>query len=131
MTNGGQPGGNIRTAFLYNANRVSYDEASLNAVVDPVDQQNNPENPFFKSRLPLAATFGFMGQTIEVVNVHFASKGGSAPPQPALTPSPLSSVSQMLMLMAVWTSALSLFEIIIGRLGVPTGHCHLDLTCIL
>jgi predicted extracellular nuclease len=78
-TNGGQPGGNIRTAFLYNANRVSYDEASLNAVVDNVDQQTNPANPFFNSRLPLAATFTFMGQTIEVVNVHFASKGGSAP----------------------------------------------------
>jgi predicted extracellular nuclease len=78
-TNGGQPGGNIRVAFLYNANRVSYDEASLNAVVDNVDQQNNPANPFYRSRLPLAATFSFMGQTIEVVNVHFASKGGSAP----------------------------------------------------
>jgi predicted extracellular nuclease len=78
-TNGGQPGGNIRTAFLYNANRVSYDEASLNAVVDPIDQQTNPANPFFDSRLPLAATFSFKGQTIEVVNVHFASKCGSAP----------------------------------------------------
>jgi predicted extracellular nuclease len=78
-TNGGEPGGNIRTAFLYNANRVSYDEATLNAVVDPVDQQTNSENPFFNSRLPLAATFSFMGQAIEVVNVHLASKGGSAP----------------------------------------------------
>jgi predicted extracellular nuclease len=78
-TNGGQPGGNIRVAFLYNAKRVSYDETSLNAVVDPVDQQTNPANPFFNSRLPLAATFSFRGRTIEVVNVHFASKGGSAP----------------------------------------------------
>jgi predicted extracellular nuclease len=78
-TNGGEPGGSIRTAFLYNAKRVSYDETSLNAVVDPVDQQTNPANPFYNSRLPLAATFTFKGQTIEVVNVHFASKGGSAP----------------------------------------------------
>jgi endonuclease/exonuclease/phosphatase family metal-dependent hydrolase len=78
-TNGGQPGGNIRVAFLYNANRVSYDESSLNAVVDPVDQQTNSANPFYRSRLPLAATFSFMGRPIEVVNVHFASKGGSAP----------------------------------------------------
>jgi predicted extracellular nuclease len=78
-TNGGQPGGNIRTAFLYNAKRVSYDEASLNSVVEPTDQQGNSANPFFNSRLPLAATFSFKGQTIEVVNVHFASKGGSAP----------------------------------------------------
>jgi predicted extracellular nuclease len=78
-TNGGQPGGNIRTAFLYNAKRVSYDETSLNSVVDPTDQQTNRANPFFNSRLPLAATFSFKGRSIEVVNVHFASKGGSAP----------------------------------------------------
>jgi predicted extracellular nuclease len=78
-TSGGQPGGNIRTAFLYNAKRVSYDETSLNAIVDPTDQQTNRANPFFGSRLPLTATFTFQGQTIEVVNVHLRSKGGSAP----------------------------------------------------
>lgn len=56
-----------------------FDESSLNAVVYTVDQQTNPANPFYRSRLPLAASFTFEGQTIADVNVHWASKGGSAP----------------------------------------------------
>lgn len=80
-TSGGQPGGNIRTAFLYDPTRVKYIEGSLNAVTDPIDQQTNSENPFFGGRLPLAAKFMHIEtQTyFEVVNNHFSSKGGSAP----------------------------------------------------
>ena len=80
-TNGGQPIGNIRTAFLYNARRVTYVPGSLNAVVDAVDQQTNAANPFFDSRLPLAAKFKFLPTEtyFEVVNNHWSSKGGSAP----------------------------------------------------
>lgn len=77
-TNGGQPGGNIRTAFLYNSERVDLVEGSVRTVTDPSDQQTNPDNPFFDSRLPLAADFQFDGQTVTAVNNHFSSKGGSA-----------------------------------------------------
>jgi uncharacterized protein len=78
-TNGGQPGGNIRTAFLYNPARVDLVEDSIQTATDPADQQTNPNNPFFASRLPLAATFLFNGQEVTVVNNHFSSKGGSKP----------------------------------------------------
>ncbi|MFE4106253.1 endonuclease/exonuclease/phosphatase family protein [Almyronema epifaneia] len=87
-TSGGQPGGNIRTAFLYNSERVSLAgnpqlnnpfAGSIQTVVDPLDQQTNPNNPFFDTRLPLVGYFSFAGQTIAVVNNHFSSKGGSSP----------------------------------------------------
>ena len=48
-------------------------------VTDPQEQQTNPENPFFDSRLPLVATFTFDGEEITLVNNHFSSKGGSSP----------------------------------------------------
>ncbi|MGE0418132.1 MAG: SdiA-regulated domain-containing protein, partial [Acetobacteraceae bacterium] len=86
-TNGGEPGGNIRTAFLYRTDRVGYLADSLktigadgSAVTAPyTDQQTNPDNPFYDSRLPLVATFTFNGAPVTVVNNHFTSKGGSAP----------------------------------------------------
>jgi predicted extracellular nuclease/2',3'-cyclic-nucleotide 2'-phosphodiesterase (5'-nucleotidase family) len=86
-TNGGEPGGNIRTAFVYRTDRVDFVDGSLrtigangNAISDPAgsaDQQNNPDNPFFDSRVPLAATFEFNGEEVTIVNNHFTSKGGS------------------------------------------------------
>ena len=78
-TSGGQPGGNIRTAYLYNPDRVDFVESSLDPVVEPQNQQTDPTNPFFDSRLPLVATFTFNGEEITLVNNHFSSKGGSAP----------------------------------------------------
>ncbi|MGF1568616.1 MAG: choice-of-anchor I family protein [Nodosilinea sp.] len=78
-TSGGQPGGNIRTAYLYNPDRVSLVDDSLSPVVDAADQQVNEENPFFDSRLPLAATFLFNDEEVSLVNNHFSSKGGSQP----------------------------------------------------
>jgi len=78
-TNGGEPGGNIRTAFLYNPECVDLVEGSVKTVTDPQEQQTNPDNPFFNSRLPLAADFEFNDQTVTVVDNHFSSKGGSAP----------------------------------------------------
>ncbi|WP_071517140.1 endonuclease/exonuclease/phosphatase family protein [Geitlerinema sp. PCC 9228] len=78
-TNGGQPGGNIRNAFLYKPDRVRFVEGSLTSIVDPQDQQTNPDNPFFDSRLPLSAEFRFGEETVTVVNNHFSSKGGSSP----------------------------------------------------
>lgn len=78
-TSGGQPGGNIRTAFLYNSDRVDFVEDSLTAITDAQAQQTDEDNPFFDSRLPLAAKFTFNGEEVTVVNNHFSSKGGSAP----------------------------------------------------
>jgi len=86
---GGQPGGNIRTAYLYRDDRVDFVEGSLRtiaadgtAISDPAgngDQVANPDNPFFGSRPPLVATFMFNGEAVTVVDNHFTSKGGSAP----------------------------------------------------
>lgn len=78
-TSGGAPGANIRTAFLYNPDRVSLVNGSVRTVTDPLDQQTNPANAFFDTRLPLVADFQFNGETITVVNNHFSSKGGSDP----------------------------------------------------
>jgi predicted extracellular nuclease/methionine-rich copper-binding protein CopC len=86
-TNGGQPGGNIRTAFLYRTDHVGFVAGSLRsigangqAITSGPDtaQQSDPNHPFFGSRPPLAADFTFNGQTLTVVDDHFTSKGGSA-----------------------------------------------------
>ena len=71
---GGQPGGNIRTAFLYNDERVDLVDGSVQAIGD----QGSGET-FNGARLPLAADFTFEGETVTVVNNHFSSKGGSSP----------------------------------------------------
>ena len=86
-TNGGEGGGNIRTAFIYRVDRVDFVDGSLKtvaangtAITDPngnTDQQINPDNPFFDSRPPLIATFEFNGEEVTIVNNHFTSKGGS------------------------------------------------------
>ena len=85
-TNGGEPGGNIRTAFIYRTDRVGFVAGSLATVAadgSPItsgtyaDQQTNPDNPFHDSRPPLSATFTFNGQAVTVLSNHFTSKGGS------------------------------------------------------
>jgi predicted extracellular nuclease/methionine-rich copper-binding protein CopC len=93
-SNGGEPGGNIRTALLYRTDRVDFVAGSLrtigadgHAISNPdenapdgnADQQTNPDNPFFSSRPPLVATFTFHGEAVTIVDNHFTSKGGSAP----------------------------------------------------
>ncbi|MEA5477924.1 choice-of-anchor I family protein [Pseudanabaena galeata UHCC 0370] len=67
---GGQPGGNIRNAYLYNPSRVSLVEGSVEAITG---------DAFVGSRLPLVASFTFNGETVTLVNNHFSSKGGSSP----------------------------------------------------
>lgn len=71
---GGQPGANIRTAFLYNPNRVELVDGSVKTIGG-----QNPGEAFAGARLPLVATFEFNGQEVTVVNNHFSSKGGSSP----------------------------------------------------
>jgi uncharacterized protein len=78
-TSGGQPGGNIRVAYLYDASRVSLVSGSVRTITDPVAQRSDPLSPFFATRLPLVAEFRDGLATITVVNVHLSSKGGSAP----------------------------------------------------
>ncbi|WP_236073212.1 endonuclease/exonuclease/phosphatase family protein [Streptomyces tardus] len=91
---GGEPGGNIRTAFLFNPERVTAEDrpggdattptaverrdgrASLTLSpgrVDPADEA------WEDSRKPLAAQFAFRGEPVIVVANHFSSKGGDEP----------------------------------------------------
>ncbi len=91
---GGQPGGNIRTVFLFDPERVSFTDrpggdattatgvtevrgkAALTASPGRVDPGNAAwEN----SRKPLAGEFVFRGRTVIVIANHFASKGGDQP----------------------------------------------------
>jgi predicted extracellular nuclease len=96
---GGQPGSNIRTAFLFNPERVEFvdrescgdgsaamvtDGGSLSCSPGLVD----PGNPAFRarneghggSRKPLVGEFRFAGERVLVVNLHLVSKGGDDPP---------------------------------------------------
>lgn len=93
---GGQPGANIRVAYLYNPARLSLvpgtkgagDAASgteptqfegrLALTLSPGRVQPL-DDAFAQSRKPLAAVFEFRGRRLVVVNNHFASKGGSDP----------------------------------------------------
>jgi len=83
---GGQPGGNIRTAFLYLDERVDLVSGSVRTI-EGEDQATDPNNPFFDARLPLVATFTFNDADITLVNNHFSSKGGSTPLLGAVQPS--------------------------------------------
>lgn len=92
--NGGQPGGNIRVAYLYNRARVGI---SRRGVADAMTATGlfersrkarltfnpgyiDPLNPAFdNSRKPLVAEFRANGKRIIVINNHFSSKGGDNP----------------------------------------------------
>jgi VCBS repeat-containing protein len=67
---GGEPGGNIRPGFLYNADRVSYVDGSAH-IIDAA--------AFNGSRKPLVADFVFNGEKVELIDVHFTSRLGSDP----------------------------------------------------
>jgi uncharacterized protein len=78
-TSGGEMGANIRTAFLYNPERIAV--SNVHCVVDPTEQPTDSANPFYGSRLPLAATFTFLPNTehvFDVINNHWTAKSGSA-----------------------------------------------------
>ncbi|MDA3630248.1 endonuclease/exonuclease/phosphatase family protein [Saccharopolyspora sp. WRP15-2] len=98
---GGQPGGNIRVAFLFNPARVSFVDrpgGDATTPVHPVAQGNgvgltaspgriDPANEAWKdSRKPLAGEFSFRGRTVVVVANHFNSKGGDQPLHGRLQP---------------------------------------------
>ena len=82
---GGQPGGNIRNAFLYRRDRVELDEGSVRRI-------GADEEAFVDSRKALVARFALRssGRSILLVNVHLASKRHQlplfAPEDPGLDP---------------------------------------------
>jgi predicted extracellular nuclease len=88
---GGQPGGNIRQVFLFNPERVSFNDraggdattatgvvrergrAALTLSPGRIDPANSA---WEDSRKPLAGEFTFRGRTVFVIANHFGSKGG-------------------------------------------------------
>lgn len=71
-TQGGVSGGNIRSVYLYNADRVT-----LKAPVTTIG--NEELNGTFKNtRLPLVGTFEFNGKDVTLLNVHLSSQAGSS-----------------------------------------------------
>ncbi|MCA1367201.1 endonuclease/exonuclease/phosphatase family protein [Bradyrhizobium sp. BRP14] len=65
---GGQPGGNIRLAYLFNPQRVTADPLAALRIDDPA---------FARTRLPLVLPLKFRGTELLIINVHFSSKSGS------------------------------------------------------
>ncbi|MFT8807277.1 Hint domain-containing protein [Gluconobacter sp.] len=70
---GGVSGGNIRSVYLYNPERVS-----LTAPVTTIGEEELASGTFKNTRLPLIGTFEFNGQTVTLVNVHLSSQAGSS-----------------------------------------------------
>lgn len=87
---GGQPGGNIRNAYLYDKSVVSFAgtiggatdaiavnaDGSLTLDAGRVDPTNDA---FDNSRKPLVAQFDVAGEDFILINTHFNSKGGDEP----------------------------------------------------
>jgi uncharacterized protein len=94
-TTGGQPGGNIRVAFLYRTDRgLSFVDrpggdattpAGVRRVLGRAELTMSPgliepgSAAWTTSRRPLVAEFRFLGRELIVIGNHFASKGGDQP----------------------------------------------------
>ncbi|OPF75229.1 endonuclease/exonuclease/phosphatase [Streptomyces antioxidans] len=106
---GGEPGGNIRVAFLYNPERVSFTDVPGGDSTTPVRVEKkggkaalsaspgriDPANDVWKdSRKPLAGQFSFRGRPVFVVANHFNSKGGDQGLDSRFQPPARSSESQ-------------------------------------
>jgi predicted extracellular nuclease len=94
VTDGGEPGGNIRVAFLFNPARVSFVDRPGGDATTPVGVTKNhgkaqltispgrvsPTDPAWaSSRKPLVGEFVFGGRTVFVIANHMNSKGGDQP----------------------------------------------------
>ena len=83
---GGVPGGNIRNAFLWNADRVTAEEIVTLEVPELTEFGVTDANAFDGTRDPLLGTFEFNGEEITLINNHLTSRFGSSPiyggPQP-------------------------------------------------
>lgn len=99
---GGQPGGNIRNAFLYNPARVELVAGSLRRL-------GEDDPAFDDSRKPLMARFRFRDAEIDVVNVHLASKrhqaGLFAPENPGHDPREPTRIAQARVVRQALTNA--------------------------
>ena len=114
---GGQPGGNIRSVFLYNPQRVTLAPGTAGGSLDPVHVSTaadgtatlsvnpgrvDPTNPAWtSSRKPLAGEFVFQGRKVIVVANHFNSKGGDQSADGRFQPPNRSSEVQRLQQAAV------------------------------
>jgi uncharacterized protein len=101
---GGEPGGNIRVAFLFRPDRVTFVERSDDAAGGAPFETHfvaghdgvhltrspgriDPGHPAWSdSRKPLAGEFVFGGRRLFVVAVHFRSQSGSTPDFGAVQP---------------------------------------------
>ncbi|GGC65561.1 hypothetical protein GCM10011504_49440 [Siccirubricoccus deserti] len=72
-TSGGEPGGNIRTGFLYDPTRVTLLPDSLRQVLD---SDLSDGDAFADSRTPLVGDFQFGREVVTIINIHSSSKGG-------------------------------------------------------
>lgn len=91
---GGQPGGNIRNAFLFDPDRVSFADRPGGDATTPTEVRGAHGAPRLSaspgriepgatawrdSRKPLAGEFTFHGHKVFVIGNHFNSKGGDQP----------------------------------------------------
>ena len=91
LADGGQPGGNIRSAFLYRTDRVRLVSRGQPQTGRQLKVLEGPQlsmspgrlgtnEPAFRdSRKPLAAEFEFNGKTLFLFNCHLKSKRGDSP----------------------------------------------------
>lgn len=106
---GGEPGGNIRVAFLFNPDRVSFVDREGGDATTPVRAEQGKNGPklsvspgriepdgqmWRETRKPLAGEFTFQGRTVFVVANHFSSKGGDQPLHGRFQPPERSSEQQ-------------------------------------
>lgn len=106
---GGEPGGNIRQVFLYNAKRVSFtdraggDATTATSVVKTRKGARLTYSPgriapaadaWDNSRKPLVGEFTFQGEPVFVIANHFTSKGGDQPLHGRYQPPARSSETQ-------------------------------------
>ena len=77
-SSGGVPGGNIRSAYLYNPERVQVREiSSLTSTALALLGVSDPD-AFAGSRAPLLVEFQFQGQKVTIINNHLSSPSGSS-----------------------------------------------------
>lgn len=80
---GGQPGGNIRVAYLFDPQRAELVATSPRRIVDP---DTSDGDAFDATRKPLLARFDTASGDVPLINLHLSSRGGSDPAFGAIQP---------------------------------------------
>lgn len=102
---GGAPGANIRPGFLYNPDRVTFNQVgtvsnTVGAEYGETGLVNNPalidptSSIYTASRKPLVAQFNFKGEDVIVIGNHWNSKSGDLPTWGKNQPVTLASEAQ-------------------------------------